>query len=173
MRKVIAAAVAALLAAGAAHAQESDAVGQALAATAQQNERQMVSAAEAMPPEKWGFKFETNTFGDLIYHAAAANNLLCSMMVGEKAPDTPVKAGGDKQALIEQMKKSFAYCNSVFPKVTAAQLGEKAKFMNRDVTVAWVALHTSLDWGDHYAQVARMLRANGITPPSAQQHRSQ
>lgn len=168
MRKMIAAAAAVLLVAGAAHAQEENAVAQALATEAQGNERNMVGAAEAMPPDKYGFKFETNTFGDLIYHAASANNLLCSMMVGEKAPETPVKAGGDKQALVDQMKKSFAYCNSVFPKVTAARLSEKAKFMNRDVTVAWVVLHTALDWGDHYAQVARMLRANGITPPSSQ-----
>ncbi len=168
MRKVIAVAAAMVLVGGAAHAQDGDAVGQALAATAQQNQRQMVSAAEAMPPDKYGFKFETNTFGDLIFHAASANNLLCSMMAGEKAPETPVKADAEKQALIDQLKKSYAYCESVFPKVTATRLGETAKFMNRDVTVAWVALHTALDWGDHYAQVARMLRANGITPPSSQ-----
>ncbi len=168
MKKLwIGAAAMVIVAAGTAHAQ-SNAVGEALATEAQGNERNMVSAAEAMPPDKYSFKFETNTFGDLIYHAASANNLLCSMMAGEKAPETPVKAGGDKQALIDQMKKSFAYCNGVFPKVTAERLGEKAKFMNRDVTVAWVVLHTALDWGDHYAQVARMLRANGITPPSSQ-----
>ncbi len=167
-RGFAAAAAAMLLVARTARAQDDNAVGQALATEAQGNERNMVGAAEAMPAEKYGFKFETNTFGDLIHHAAMANNLLCSMMVGDKAPETPVKADGEKQALIDQMKKSFAYCHDVFPKVTAARLGEKAKFMNRDVTVAWVVLHTALDWGDHYAQVARMLRANGITPPSAQ-----
>lgn len=168
MRKTIAAAAAALLVAGTAHAQEANAMAQALAATAEQNQREMVSAAEAMPPDKYGFKFETNTFGDLIFHAAQANNMLCSMMAGEQAPETPVKAGGDKQALIDQMKKSFDYCHSVFPKVTAARLGENAKFMNREVSVAWVVLHTGVDWGDHYAQVARMLRANGIVPPASQ-----
>lgn len=167
MKRFLMTTAAALLVAGTAHAQ-SNAVGEALATEAAGNEKNMVSAAEAMPPDKYSFKFETNTFGDLIYHAASANNLLCSMMVGDKAPETPVKAGGDKQALIDQMKESFVYCNKVFPKVTAERLSEKAKFMNRDVTVAWVVLHTALDWGDHYAQVARMLRANGITPPSAQ-----
>ncbi len=173
MRKVLPAVAAVLLVAGTAHAQEADPMAQALATEAQGNERNMVSAAEAMPPDKFAFKFETNTFGDIIYHAASANNLLCSMMVGEKAPETPVKGDGDKAALIDQMKKSFAYCNSIFPKVTTARLGEKATFMNRDVTVAWVVLHTALDWGDHYAQVARMLRANGIVPPSSQRRRTQ
>ncbi len=168
MRKVIAAAAVALLAGGAAYAQQGDALGQALASEAKGNERNMVGAAEAMPADKYGFKFETNTFGQMIFHAAMANNMLCAMMAGEKAPDTPVKATGDKQALIDQMKKSFDYCQSVFPKVTAARLSDKASFMHHDVTVAWVVLHAAADWGDHYAQVARMLRANGIIPPSAQ-----
>lgn len=168
MSKLIGAVCASLLVSGLAFAQELDPIGQALATEMQGNERNMLGAAEAMPPDKYGFKFETNTFGDLIFHAASANNLLCSMMAGEKAPDTPVKADGEKQALVDQLKKSYAYCTSIFPKVTTARLGEKAKFGNREVTVAWVALHTALDWGDHYAQVARMLRANGITPPSSQ-----
>jgi uncharacterized damage-inducible protein DinB len=168
MRKILAASVAALLMAGVAHAQQENPIAQALASEAQGNERNMVSAAEAMPPDKYSFKFETNTFGDLIFHAAAANNMLCSMMAGEKAPETSVKADGQKQALVDQLKQSYVYCNAVFPKVTADRLGEKTKFMTRDVTVAWVIVHAALDWGDHYAQVARMLRANGITPPSAQ-----
>ncbi len=172
MLKVTVALAGALLVAGTAAAQ-SGAVAEALATEAHGNMNNMVSAAEAMPAEKYGFKFspdETNTFGALIYHAAMANNMLCSMMAGEKAPDTPVKADGQKQALIDQMKQSFAYCDAAFPKVTAARLEEPAKFLNRDVSLAWVALHTALDWGDHYAQVARMLRANGITPPSARRH---
>jgi DinB family protein len=168
MRKVTATAAAALLLAGVAHAQPGNPLGQALATEAHANMSNMVSAAEAMPAEKYGFKFETNTFGDLIYHAAFANNMLCAMMTGETTPETTVKAGGQKEALIDQLKQSFAYCDRAFEKIDASKLGQSAKFMTRDVTVAWVIVHAALDWGDHYAQVARMLRANGITPPSAQ-----
>jgi uncharacterized damage-inducible protein DinB len=130
----------------------------------------MTSAAEAMPAEKYGYKPtpEQNSFGQLIFHAADANYRLCSMMSGDKAPEATVKADGAKQALIDQMKQSFAYCYTAFDKVDASKLGTQVKFGNRDVSIAWVVVHTSLDWGDHYSQVATMLRLNGIVPPSAQ-----
>ena len=151
-------------------AAQSNPVAQALTTEAKSNETNMVSAAEAMPAEKYAFKPtpQQNSFGELIYHAAVANNLLCGIMAGEKAPEATAKADGEKQALIDQMKASFAFCYKAFDKVDASRLGEQVQFMNRDVTLAWVAFHTALDWGDHYAQVATALRLNGITPPSAQ-----
>jgi len=151
-------------------AAQGNAIAQALATEAKTNETNMVSAAEAMPAEKYGFKPtpQQNSFGELIYHAAVANNLLCGLMSGEKAPEAPVQGDGPKAALVDQMKASFAFCYKAFDKVDAARLGESVRFMTRDVSLAWVALHTALDWGDHYAQVATMLRLNGIIPPSAQ-----
>lgn len=153
-----------------AHAQQGNPIAGALATEARTNETNMTSAAEAMPAEKYGFKPtpDQSSFGQLIFHAADANYRLCAMMSGDKAPDAPVKADGPKQALIDQMTQSFAYCNKAFEKVDAAKLATTVKFGARDVSVAWVVLHTALDWGDHYSQVATMLRLNGMTPPSAQ-----
>jgi uncharacterized damage-inducible protein DinB len=167
--KTLTAVLGAMLVAASASAQ-GNAVAQALTTEAKSNETNMVSAAEAMPPEKYGYKPtpQQSSFGDLMYHAAVANNTLCGIMSGEKAPDASVKADGAKQALIDQMKASFAFCYKAFDKVDAARLGEQVHFMNRDVSLAWVVLHTALDWGDHYSQVATMLRLNGIIPPSAQ-----
>jgi hypothetical protein len=141
----------------------------ALATEAKTNENNMTSAAEAMPPDKYGYKPtpEQNSFGQLIFHAADANYRLCSMMSGATAPEAKVKADGPKDALIDQMKQSFAYCYAAFDKVDPSKLATQVKFGNREVSVAWVALHTALDWGDHYSQVATMLRLNGITPPAA------
>jgi hypothetical protein len=163
-----------LLVAPAASAQEN-AVAQALATEAKLNETNMVSAAEALPAEKYGYKPtpQQNSFGDLIYHAAVANNTLCGIMSGEKAPEASVKADGPKDALIDQMKASFAFCYKAFGQVDASKLGTQVKFVNRDVSMAWVVLHTALDWGDHYSQVATMLRLNGIIPPSAQRRTRQ
>src|SRR5205814_3943829 len=109
---------------------------------------------------------ESNSFGQLIFHAADANYRLCALLSDDKAQDATVKADGPKQALIDQMKQSFAYCYRAFDKM--APLTTQVKFGTRDVTVAWIAAHTTLDWGDHYAQVAGALRLNGIIPPSAQ-----
>jgi len=158
-----------LLMASSALAQDN-AIARALATEAKTNETNMTSAAEAMPAEKFSYKPtpDQNSFGQLIFHAADANYRLCSMMSGDKAPEAAVKADGAKEALIDQMKQSFAFCYGAFDKVDASKLATQVKFGNRDVSIAWVALHTALDWGDHYSQVATMLRLNGITPPAAQ-----
>lgn len=171
MRRVLAA-VGALLVAAPVFAQSNPVAG-ALATEAKTNENNMTSAAEAMPAEKYGYKPtpEQSSFGQLIFHAADANYRLCSMMSGAAAPEAKVKADGPKDALIDQMKQSFVYCYGAFDKVDASTLATQVKFGNRDVTVAWVLLHTALDWGDHYSQVATMLRLNGITPPSAVRRR--
>jgi uncharacterized damage-inducible protein DinB len=134
----------------------------------------MIGAAEAMPADKYSFRASEQqvTFGDLIAHAAAANNALCAAAAGEKAPDTPTKGNGAKEALVAQLKESFAYCDRAFQKVDASKLADQVQIYGRSVTKAWVLVHMALDWGDHYSQAATMLRLNGITPPSAQRRSS-
>jgi hypothetical protein len=168
--KALVAGIGIVLVAASAQAEQANPIAGALATEAKTNETNMTGAAEAMPAEKYGYKPtpDQSSFGQLIFHAADANYRLCSMMSGDQAPDASVKADGAKQALIDQMKASFAYCYKAFDKVDPAKLGTQVKFGNRDVPIAWVVLHTALDWGDHYSQVATMLRLNGITPPSAQ-----
>jgi len=170
LKRMTAAFAASLLVAGTAAAQHANPIAQALATEMQGNERNMVSAAEAMPPDKYSFKPTPPqiSFGDLVYHAAVANNTLCGIIAGEKGPEAAVKADGQKAALIDQMKQSFAYCDKAFAKIDPSTLGEDVSLFNRKVTRAWVLFHLALDWGDHYSQAAMMLRLNGITPPSSQ-----
>ena len=170
MLKASMALAALLLVAGTAHAQTSNPIAEGLLAEMGPHQRNMVGSAEAMPEEKYTFKPTPPqiTFADAIVHAAMANNSLCSLLAGEKAPETAVKATGTKEALVDQLKASFAYCQQAIPKLDPATLGQEVSMMNRKVSKAFVALHTALDWGDHYAQVAMMLRLSGIVPPSAQ-----
>ena len=171
MRSVVMAlAGAVLMAAAPARAQEGNALAQAVATEAHSNETNMVSAAEAMPADKYGFKATPPqiSFGDLIHHAAQANNLLCSLLAGEKAPETSVPATGSKDALVAQMKASFAFCDAAFKKIDPATLADEVPMFGRKMTKAWVIVHMALDWGDHYSQAAMMLRLNGIVPPSSQ-----
>src|SRR4051812_15045000 len=110
--KTLMAGIGFVLVAASAHAQSGNPIAGALATEAKTNETNMTGAAEAMPAEKYSYKPtpEQNSFGQLIFHAADANYRLCAMMSGDKAPEAAVKADGAKQALIDQMKASFAYC---------------------------------------------------------------
>ena len=155
---------------GLAAPQQKNAVADGIAAEAHAHAANMVAAAEAMPADKYSFKASEQqiTFGDLIAHSASANNMLCAAAAGEKAPDTATKGNGTKEALVAQLKQSFAYCDQAFPKVDASKLADEVQIYGRTTTKAWILFHMALDWGDHYSQAATMLRLNGITPPSAQ-----
>ncbi|HWF83477.1 MAG TPA: DinB family protein [Vicinamibacterales bacterium] len=162
-----------VLVAGSASAQQTNPLADAIATEAHSNATNMISAAEAMPAEKYVYKPSEQqiSFADLIYHAAAANHTLCGALSGEKAPELAVKASGTKEALVGQMKQSFAFCDKAFATIDPAKIGEQVQMMGRSVTKAWVLIHLALDYGDHYSQAAMMLRSNGIVPPSSQRRR--
>ena len=168
MLKLATVATGLMLIAGSAAAQTNP-IADAITTEAHSNAKNMIGAAEAMPADKYAYKPspEQISFADLIYHAAMANHLLCSAISGEKAPETPVKASGTKDALVQQLKDSFAFCDKAFPTVNSAKLGDPVQMMGRSVTKAWVVVHLALDYGDHYSQAAMMLRSNGIVPPSS------
>jgi uncharacterized damage-inducible protein DinB len=170
MVKVAAVLLGVLLPAALASAQQMNAIAQGIATEAHANAANMIGAAEAMPAEKYSYKPTEPqiSFGDLIYHAAVANNTLCGAISGEKAPELAVKANGAKAALIEQMKQSFAFCDKAFATIDPAKIGDQVQVIGRTTTKAWVLFHLALDYGDHYSQAAMMLRLNGIIPPSAQ-----
>jgi uncharacterized damage-inducible protein DinB len=164
----------ALLVTGFVAAQQKNAVAEALTMEMHNHSSNMIAAAEAMPADKYSFRASEQqvSFGDLVAHAAAANNALCAAAAGEKAPDTPAKGNGAKDTLVSQLKESFAYCDRAFQKVDASKLADEVQIYGRKVTKAWVLFHMALDWGDHYSQAATMLRQNGITPPSVQRRSS-
>jgi uncharacterized damage-inducible protein DinB len=170
MRTLVVVFAGALVSAAAVSAQPKNAVAEAIATEAHTHSKNMIAAAEAMPAEKYTFRASEQqaTFGDLVAHSASANNTLCSAAAGEKAPDTSIKGNGAKQALVDQLKASFAYCDRAFEKVDASKLADEVQIYGRTMTKAWVLFHMALDWGDHYSQAATMLRQNGIMPPSAQ-----
>jgi uncharacterized damage-inducible protein DinB len=170
MFKVAGVLIGLLLPAALASAQQMNAIAQGIATEAHANAANMIGAAEAMPAEKYSYKPTEPqiSFGDLIYHAAVANNTLCGAISGEKAPELVVKGNGAKAALIEQMKQSFAFCDKAFATIDPAKIGDQVQVIGRTTTKAWVLFHLALDYGDHYSQAAMMLRLNGIIPPSAQ-----
>src|SRR5262245_33304885 len=161
------------LCAPAASAQPKNAIAQGITMEAHNHSGNMIPAAEAMPAEKYVFKASPAevSCGDLIFHSADANYTLCSAAVGDKKPDVPSKAADGKAPLVEQLKKSFAYCDAAFERIDPSKLDTEVQMFGRTVTRAWILFHMALDWGDHYSQAAMMLRLNGITPPSAQRRR--
>ncbi len=141
-------------------------------------QRNIAQAFDSIPESKFGYKPTPAqlTIGYIAQHLASDNYLFCdafgSMKAAVPAEDTvtadSVKATWPKERLVGKLKASFAYCEKAIPKLDPATFGQQVQFMGRQMTKGFIAVHTALDWGDHYAMVAMYLRLNGMVPPSAQ-----
>jgi hypothetical protein len=129
-----------------------------------------IAAAEAMPPDKYGYK-PTDAqvpFGHWVSHATGANYFFCSRLTGGTAPEAGVKETDPKDQLVEALKKSFEYCSAQLPKLQDSDLGaEVSMFRGQKMTKGAAVLDLSADWADHYSQMASYLRLNGLLPPTA------
>jgi uncharacterized damage-inducible protein DinB len=131
----------------------------------------MVKAAEEMPADKYGYRPtpEQWTFGKVVAHVVQANNGVCGMLSGTKAPaGAPVTETSSKEALVAALKASFDFCGPAMDNLKDAQLGEPVTFfggVKKPKARALVEIVADLE--DHYSQMASYLRLNGMLPPSA------
>ena len=134
-------------------------------------EKNMVGAAEAMPPEKYSFKPtpEMSSFGHLVIHIAETNNTLCSKISGQAAPEVKASETDAKDKLVAVIKDSFAFCSTALANVDDSKLGEQfLVFGKRPISRGGALVGLAGSWNDHYSTEAMYLRLNGVLPPSAQ-----
>jgi uncharacterized damage-inducible protein DinB len=144
-------------------------------------ERDVVSAAEAMPEEKYGFA-PTNgeykgvrTFGEEVRHIAGANQVFFGLFFGEKWDQETAVNGPPgvttKAQIVQYLKDSFAKGHKAIATITAdnaVKLLENAPFPllnTRLATASWACAHSF----DHYGQMVEYLRMSGIVPPASRQ----
>ena len=145
-------------------------------------EGEFVSAADAMPEDKYNFAPSTpggefkgvRTFAQQIKHVAAVNYMLGGAILEEKPPvDVNGESGPEniktKADIMKYLKDSFAYAHK------AAQSVNDQNVMGL-VQLPWGPDKTSRNslvlimFGhpfDHYGQMVEYLRMNGIVPPAS------
>jgi len=145
-------------------------------------EKQIVSAADAMPAVKYGFAPEegefkgVRTFGQQVKHLAATNHILAAAALGEEPPAD----AGDEQGpeSVRSKPELLAYLNDSFAHLGRAidAIGEKggtvksspispmpAKATTRLGLTAEALIHAF----NHYGQMVVYLRMNGVVPPAS------
>ena len=132
--------------------------------------RNIVSAAESMPADKWGFKPtpEVMSFGEIMAHIADDNGISCGGIAGAgaKAPAVP-KPTDSRDQIITGLKASFAFCDSTLAKIDDSQMGKSVSYYGSPAPMGAIVLGLANDWGSHYSQSAVYLRLNQILPPTA------
>ena len=174
----------ALVAAGAAQdnkgKDERRTVTQVLDHSVSNAEQEFVSAADAMPADKFGFapsngEFKgVRTYGEQIKHVAAVNYMFGAAILGEKVPvDVGDESGPaslkTKAEIMTYLKDSFTYVHKAILTINEKNLVEPMKSPFGEGTVTRLSLATSVSAhaSDHYGQMVEYLRMNGIVPPSS------
>ncbi|MFY9949840.1 MAG: DinB family protein [Candidatus Sulfotelmatobacter sp.] len=143
-------------------------------------EHEFVSAADAMPEDKFGFaptngEFKgVRTFGEQIKHVAAVNYMFGAAILSEKVPvDVGDESGPasikTKTDILNYLKDSFAYVHKAIQTINETNLVSplKSPFGEGSITRLGVATSVTAHGFDHYGQMVEYLRMNGIVPPAS------
>lgn len=144
-------------------------------------EGEFLGVAEAMPEEKYDFvptigKFEdVRTFREQVKHVACVQFALFNEFEGKQPPPMCEKGGPSvaktKVELIQYLKESFDYSNSVVSELTATNSMDRVDGRYAAPTTK-LGISVASIWHvtDHYGQVVEYLRMNGIVPPLTQKY---
>jgi hypothetical protein len=161
-----------------AHAQKAPTVASVAEMEISVVERDIVSAAEAMPEDKYDFA-PTNgnfkgvrTFAEEVKHAAAANYRIWSAALQQKPSiDVSGPNGPDsiktKAQIVEFLKNSYALGHLAARSLTTANMLDPLPFGNGKAARLFLVTYPVGHAFDHYGQMVEYLRMNGIVPPAS------
>ncbi|MBL0312646.1 MAG: DinB family protein [Holophagaceae bacterium] len=156
-------------------------IGVAIDGTYQWVPAQFISAAEAMPEDKfdWAptqgeFK-DARTFAQQVKHVAAVNYFVGATILDEKPPaevGDPEKGPTGlktKAEIMAYLKGSFVYARKAVQGINAKNGTKALKSPFGEGTTTPLGLATLLAFHgmDHYGQMVIYLRTNGIIPPAS------
>jgi uncharacterized damage-inducible protein DinB len=154
----------------------------ALQVLAKLTEKVIVSAAEAMPADKYGFapadgEFKgVRTFGQMVKHLSATNYILAASALGEEPPaDAGDELGPEavrtKDEILSYLKGSFANLDkaieAIGQKSTPSKSSPISPLKSTEATRLALAVEALVHAFDHYGQMVEYLRMNGVVPPAS------
>jgi uncharacterized damage-inducible protein DinB len=133
-------------------------------------EEKLVSLAEAVPAEKYGWRPAegVRSISEVYMHVAGGNYLLPSF-IGVDAPAgisrDMEKTVTDKPKVIDAMKQSFDHLRQATLKISDADLDKKTNLFGREASYREVFLIISNHCHEHLGQSIAYARMNGVVPP--------
>jgi len=135
-------------------------------------EKEITSAAEAMPADKYDFappqgEFKgVRTFGQQVKHLAEANyEFFEGWNVGTPVDSDAIEKLTTKADILKALADSYVYAHKAIDTITAANAFDSlGKDKGTRAGMATFCLAHSMD---HYGQIVVYLRMNGIVPPAS------
>jgi uncharacterized damage-inducible protein DinB len=154
----------------------------ALQVLAKLAEKVIVSAADGMPADKYGFaptdgEFKgVRTFGQIVKHLSATNYILAAAALGqEPAADAGDELGPEavrtKAEILNYLKGSFAYLDkavdAIGQKTAPVRSSPISPLKSTEATRLTLVVESLVHAFDHYGQMVEYLRMNGVVPPAS------
>ena len=154
----------------------------ALQVLAKLTEKVIVSAADAMPADKYGFaptdgEFKgVRSFGQMVKHLSATNYILAAAALGEEPPaDAGDELGPEavrtKAEILNYLKNSFVYLDkaieAIGQKNTPVKSSPISPLKSTEATRMALVVESLVHAFDHYGQMVEYLRMNGVVPPAS------
>jgi uncharacterized damage-inducible protein DinB len=144
--------------------------------------KEIVSAADAMPADKYGFaptegEFRgVRTFGKQVKHLAATNHILAAAALGEESPaDAGDELGPEairtKAEIIDYLNGSFAHLQKAVDAIGDKKLAVRSSPISplsaNTVTRLALVVEAYVHAFNHYGQMVEYMRMNGVVPPAS------
>ena len=154
----------------------------ALQVLAKLTESVIVSAADAMPADKYGFaptdgEFRgVRNFGQMLKHLSATNYILAATALGEEPPaDAGDEVGSGavrtKAEILNYLRGSFSYLDKAIETIGQKTVPVKSSpispLKSAEATRLALVVESLAHDSDHYGQMVEYLRMNGVVPPAS------
>jgi uncharacterized damage-inducible protein DinB len=157
--------------AAALHAQDANPLSSDVKRAYVEVKNNILRSAEKMPQENYEFRPapRVRTFGQILGHIAQEQYLyFCGPVKGEQKAVDIERTKTTKPELLAALKDSFAYCDSVYDKMTdteATGIVDTGGSKSMKLRLLWMNIvHDE----SHYGNLATYLRIKGIVPPSTE-----
>jgi uncharacterized damage-inducible protein DinB len=145
-------------------------------------EKELLSAVDAMPADKFGFaptegEFKgVRTFGQMVKHLSATNHILAAAALGEEPPsDAGDEMGPEsvrtKAEILAYLKGSFVHLDKAIEAIGHTNIPVNASpispLKRGEVTRSALITESWVHAYDHYGQLVEYLRTNGVVPPAS------
>jgi uncharacterized damage-inducible protein DinB len=129
------------------------------------------AAAEQVPDSSYSYRPAptVRTFGQLIAHIAASQDVFCAQALGEKPNDSDIeKTTTGKAAAVAALKASTAYCQRAYAMTDAVAMKRTVKTFAGERPALWPLLYNTVHDNEHYGNIVTYMRMLGMLPPSSQ-----
>jgi uncharacterized damage-inducible protein DinB len=130
----------------------------------------ILKSAEKMPEAQYAFKPspEVRNYGAVLGHIADSQYFFCGAAKGETKDTKIEETVKTKGALIEELKKSFAYCDAAYDSLTDANGAMMMKFGKGERSMSGILNFNVAHDFEHYGNLVTYLRIKGLVPPSSE-----